>query len=474
MLGTGLVVRARHLIGAVRTALTRHAGPKRLLRRIVAIFRDEGLSGIGLRAQLLLSAQRKPSLNQPAAPTIALAAPIASPAVAPEPDWRGLRRSDLPEGAVLIGHPYAVLGRAEDIRTGACAFAAANVPFALRNTFGEYGKEMATLHQDFPFMDRIDPHAAHKANIFFLNANEMDDAYAHLGSQFFAGRYNIGYFAWELSQFPEAWVNEFRYFDEIWAPSRFIQQAVADKASCPVVWMPLAVEPICSTPLSREYFGLPEDRFLVLFFFDFRSFIQRKNPWAALRAFAAAFRENHSAPVNLVIKLIGADARPDDYRDFLASEAMRDPRVILINRVMTDREIKELVRLCDCFLSLHRSEGFGRGLAEAMYYGKPVVATGYSGNLDFMNEANSCLVDCTLIPVGAEEYPYGAGQRWAEPDAEQAAWYLRRLVTDSVYATGIGQQAAHYIQTYHSFAAIGARHRRRLEQLGLSSASGTT
>lgn len=474
MLGTGLVVRARHLIGAVRTALTRHAGPKRLLRRIVAIFRDEGLGGIGLRAQLLLSAQRKPSLNQPAAPTIALAAPIVSPAVASEPDWRGLRRSDLPEGAVLIGHPYAVLGRAEDIRTGACAFAAANVPFALRNTFGEYGKEMATLHQDFPFMDRIDPHAAHKANIFFLNANEMDDAYAHLGPQFFAGRYNIGYFAWELSQFPEAWVNEFRYFDEIWAPSRFIQQAVADKASCPVVWMPLAVEPICSTSLSREYFGLPEDRFLVLFFFDFRSFIQRKNPWAALHAFTAAFRENHSAPVNLVIKLIGADARPDDYRDFLASEAMRDPRVILINRVMTDREIKELVRLCDCFLSLHRSEGFGRGLAEAMYYGKPVVATGYSGNLDFMNEANSCLVDCTLIPVGAEEYPYGTGQRWAEPDVEQAAWYLRRLVTDSAYATGIGQQAAYYIQTYHSFAAIGARHRRRLEQLGLLSSSGTT
>ncbi len=468
MLGTGLVVRARHLIGAVRTALTRHAGPKRLLRRIVAIFRDEGLGGIGLRVQLLLSAQRKPSLNQPAAPTIALAAPIVSPAVASEPDWRGLRRSDLPEGAVLIGHPYAVLGRAEDIRTGACAFAAANVPFALRNTFGEYGKEMATLHQDFPFMDRIDPHAAHKANIFFLNANEMDDAYAHLGPQFFAGRYNIGYFAWELSQFPEAWVNEFRYFDEIWAPSRFIQQAVADKASCPVVWMPLAVEPICSTSLSREYFGLPEDRFLVLFFFDFRSFIQRKNPWAALHAFAAAFQENHSAPVNLVIKLIGADARPDDYRDFLASEAMRDPRVILINRVMTDREIKELVRLCDCFLSLHRSEGFGRGLAEAMYYGKPVVATGYSGNLDFMNEANSCLVDCTLIPVGAEEYPYGTGQRWAEPDAEQAAWYLRRLVTDSAYATGIGQQAAHYIQTYHSFAAIGARHRRRLERLRIA------
>jgi glycosyltransferase involved in cell wall biosynthesis len=467
MLGTGLIVRLRRLKGAVWTALARHAGPARLLRRMVAVFRDEGLAGVVLRARLLLSAQREQGLGRQATPTTALTGPTATPSVESVPDWRRVHRPDLPSGAVLIGHPYAVLGRAEDIRTGACAFAAADIPFAIRNTFGEYGKEMAVLHQDFPFMDRIDPRVAYKANIFFLNANEMDDAYAHLGSGFFAGRYNIGYFAWELSRFPDAWVGAFRYFDEIWAPSRFIQQAVADKALCPVVWMPLAVEPVCATRLSREHFGLPEDRFLVLFFFDFRSFIQRKNPWAALRAFSAAFRDDRLAPVNLVIKMNGADTCPEDYQDFLASDAVRDPRVILINRVMTDQEIKELVRLCDCFLSLHHSEGFGRGLAEAMYFGKPVVATGYSGNLDFMNEANSCLVDCTLVPVGAEEYPYGAGQRWAEPDVEQAAWNLRRLVTDPVYAAEIGQRAAHYIRTYHSFAAVGTRYRRRLEQLGL-------
>ena len=229
------------------------------------------------------------------------------------------------------------------------------------------------------------------------------------------------------------------------------------------------MEPVSSAPLSRAYFGLPDDRFLLLFFFDFRSFIQRKNPWAALRAFTTAFQDNVSAPVSLAIKMNGTEACPDDYRDFLDSDAVRDPRVILIDRVMDGGEIKELVRLCDCFLSLHRSEGFGRGLAEAMYFGKPVIATGYSGNLDFMNEANSCLVDCTLIPVGTDEYPYGAGQRWAEPDVDQAAWYLQRLVADSAYAADLGQRAAHYIRTYHSFAAVGARHRRRLEQLGLLS-----
>lgn len=462
MLGTGLVARLRQGIGAFRMALARHAGLLRLLRRVATVLRGEGWAGISLRARLLFSAQRQ--ADPLPSPTLAT---LPEPEPQPEPGRRRIQRPDLPSGTVLIGHPYAVLGRAEDIRTGACACAAANIPFALRNTFGEYGKEMAVAHRDFPFMDRIDPQAAYKANVFFLNANEMDDAFTHLGADCYAGRYNIGYWAWELSQFPDAWQGAFRDLDEIWAPSRFIQQAVADKAPCPVVWMPLAVEPVSSTLLARAYFSLPEDRFLLLFFFDFRSFIQRKNPWAALRAFSAAFQNDALAPVSLVIKMNGMDACPKDYRAFLDSDAVRDPRVILLDRVMNDQEIKELVRLCDGFLSLHRSEGFGRGLAEAMYFGKPVIATGYSGNLDFMNPANSCLVDCTLIPVGVDEYPYGAGQRWAEPDVEQAAWYLRRLVADSAYATRIGQQAASYIQTYHSFAAIGARYRRRLEQLRL-------
>lgn len=464
---TGLIVRLRRLASAFRTALTRHTGLLPLLRRIGVVAREEGLAGIGLRVRLLLSAQRQSGFDRAPFPAALAGSAAPTPEPTPEPAWRGVLRLDLPPGAVLIGHPYAPLGRAEDVRTGACAFAAANIPFALRNTFGEYGKEMAVLYQNFPFMDRIDPRAAYKTNVFFLNANEMDDAFTHLGADCFAGRYNIGYWAWELSQFPDAWRGAFRYLDEIWAPSRFVQQAVANKATCPVVWMPLAVEPVTLANLSRADFGLPVDRFLVLFFFDFRSFIQRKNPWAALRAFSAAFEDDHTAPVSLAIKMNGMDACPEDYRTFLNSRAVRDPRVILIDRVMNDLEIKELVRLCDCFLSLHRSEGFGRGLAEAMFFGKPVIATGYSGNLDFMNQANSCLVDCTLIPVGPDEYPHGTGQRWADPDVEQAAWYLRRLVADSTYAADIGQRAAGYIRTYHSFAAIGARHRRRLERLGL-------
>ncbi|MBK8897683.1 MAG: glycosyltransferase family 4 protein [Candidatus Competibacteraceae bacterium] len=469
MLGTGVVVRSRRLLGALRTALGRHAGLLGLLRRSIAVLRAEGWSGIVLRWKLLFGAQRRSEPNPPMDRDGSDPSDPNNPTPSAPPDtrWRQRHRTDLLPGAVLVGHPYAVLGRGEDVRTGTCAFAAAAIPFTLRNTFGDYGKEMAVFQQNFPYLDRIDARIARKANVFYLNANEMDDAFVHLGANFFTGCYNIGYWAWELSAFPDAWLSAFRYVDEIWVHTRFIQQAVADKAPCPVLCMPVAVEPVSSAKFSRAYFGLPDDGFLVLFFFDFRSFIHRKNPEAALHAFFLAFHHEPATSAKLIIKVNGADARPDDYQAFLASEAVRDPRVILIDRIMEDWEITELVRLCDCFLSLHRSEGFGRGLAEAMYFGKPVIATGYSGNVDFMNEANSCLIDYTLIPVGADQYPYGAGQIWAEPDVEQAAWYLRRLVKEPEYAAEIGQRAAHYIQTYHSYAAIGARHRRRLEKLGL-------
>lgn len=469
MLGTGWVVCGRRLAAALRVALARHAGLARLLRRSLAVWRDEGLAGIALRWKLLLSAQRPAPLSPQSEDSGILPSASSGSGPSPVPDtrWRQRERTDLLLGAVLVGHPYAVLGRGEDVRTGTCAFAAADIPFSLRNTFGDYGKEQAAFQQNFPFMDRIDPRTARKANVFYLNANEMDDAFAHLGAEFFGGCYNIGYWAWELSQFPDAWLSAFRYVDEIWVHSRFIQQSIAHKAPCPVLCMPVAVEPFSSAKFSRAYFDLPERGFLILFFFDFRSFIHRKNPEAALKAFSLAFQNHPDARVHLIIKVNGADARPDDYQAFLNSEAVRDPRVILLDKVMQDWEITELVRLCDCFLSLHRSEGFGRGLAEAMYFGKPVVATGYSGNVDFMNEANSCLVDYTLVAVGADEYPHGAGQSWADPDVEQAAWFLRKLTEDAAQATEIGQRAAHYIRTYHSFAAVGARHRRRLEKLGL-------
>jgi glycosyltransferase involved in cell wall biosynthesis len=231
--------------------------------------------------------------------------------------------------------------------------------------------------------------------------------------------------------------------------------------------MPLAVDFPEPNGVRREAFGLPEDRFLFLFFFDFTSYVHRKNPHAVIQAFLQAFPDSSDSRIGLVIKMNGMGLRPKEYHTFLQSIDGEDPRIILMDRVLTDRETKSLIKLCDCFLSLHRSEGFGRGLAEAMYLGKPVIATGYSGNLDFTNEHNSCLVDYRLIPVRDHEYPFASGQKWADPDIEHAVWFMKRVVNEPQYAQTLGRHAAGFIKTYHSPSAVGAKYRERLAALNL-------
>jgi len=437
--------------------LRRHGGFGALAKRLARILGIEGWRGLRYRWRHLLRGDRGDLTKGPPASLTHFRANPAEVAKI---------RSGLPPGALLVGHPFAILGRAEDIRTAARALQVAQVPFAMRNVLGDYGRQWAHLHPDFPLLDRIDPSATFRANIHVLNANEMAMAWQHQGEALFRGPYNIGYWAWELSRFPDAWLPALTLLDEIWAPSRFIQQAIAEQTHLPVTWMPLAVEPTLASPGSRADLGLPDGPFLFLFFFDFRSYLSRKNPWAVIQAFTRAFSRSDPR-VALVIKTNGMEERQPAYQEFAQSPLLDDPRIILIDRVMDDREIKSLVNHCDCFVSLHRAEGFGRGLAEAMFMGKPVIATGYSGNLDFMHPDNACLVDYRLIPVGEHEYPFGSGQHWAEPDIDMAADWMRALVRDPALAAEMGQSGAATIRRQHSFAAVGARYRRRLEQLHL-------
>jgi glycosyltransferase involved in cell wall biosynthesis len=363
-----------------------------------------------------------------------------------------------------MGHPLLVSGRGEDIRMGAGAFAASGIPFGIRNIF-PWSLEGADVRSDFPLADMIDkPHAA-DVNVFFLNADEMASAYQHLGEAVFHSKYNIGYWAWELSEFPDAWKNAFRYVDEIWAPTRFTMQALAAKARCPVVHMPLPVELPEALRIRRGDLGLPERGFLFLFCFDFSSYVNRKNPWAVINAFKQACSKGNLKSAYLIVKLNGGHVRPDDYKRFLSSVSPDDSRIIVLDKVLDSRGMRALMNSCDCFISLHRAEGFGRGPAEAMYYRKPVIVTGYSGNMDFTNEANACIVDYRLIPVGPGEYPFGDGQLWADADIEQAAWYIRRIYSDSVFRTSIADAGQQFIRAYHSFSVLGSRYRRRLIQI---------
>jgi glycosyltransferase involved in cell wall biosynthesis len=205
-----------------------------------------------------------------------------------------------------------------------------------------------------------------------------------------------------------------------------------------------------------------------LFFFDIASYAQRKNPYAGLSAFRRLLELRPLAQVDFVIKLNNArfaGRENEDYAKLLEVLAPFRERVHLIDQVLTDNEIQNLIRCCDSFLSLHRSEGFGRGMAEAMYFGKPVIATGYSGNEDFMTPETTLVVDYRLVPVPPDAYPYGEGQHWAAADVEQAAHHMVRLIDNPAWGRALGRQASQLIRRDFSSLAVGLRYRARVEAI---------
>jgi glycosyltransferase involved in cell wall biosynthesis len=366
-------------------------------------------------------------------------------------------------GVNLVGYPRADMGMGELVRQSAAALSTTNVPFCIVDfNFGITASQKNTRYEalirtDNPF----------EINLFHINADQMPLVREKRGAEFFRDHYNIGYWAWELSNFPSEWQHSIDLVDEIWAPSRFIRNAIAARTTKPVIWMPLAIEfPRPSerdTERVREKFNLPNRKFLFLFSFDFSSFASRKNFKGCIAAFRRAFPEPN-AEAGLVLKTIRHSHQTREYWDLLR-EVGDDPRVFVIDRILPQAEMRELMAACDSFVSLHRSEGFGLGIAEAMYLGKPVVVTNYSGNTDFTKRDNSCLVDYRLVPVKPNEYLFSEGQVWADPDLTQAAEYLRRLVGDTRYAMQLGRVASKFIREQHSCKKVGERCTARLRQI---------
>jgi glycosyltransferase involved in cell wall biosynthesis len=185
--------------------------------------------------------------------------------------------------------------------------------------------------------------------------------------------------------------------------------------------------------------------------FDFHSYLSRKNPWAVIRSFRQAFARGDE-PVTLIMKSINGHQAPQ-LMATLAEAAQADPRIRFMDAFMPHRELMALMNQCDVLVSLHRSEGFGQGLAEAMLLGKPVVATAYSGNLDFMTEDNSVLVSARLVPLGADDYPYGQGQFWAEPNEHEAAVAMATLASNPSLRRALGRRARSAVQTTNGGSA---------------------
>jgi len=354
------------------------------------------------------------------------------------------------------------MGVGQHIRSAFRAFRAAGIAAKVRDIYGLVPPDDPSLRREF--QPSLSPTLSRRVNIFHINGDEVDQVLAHLGGLPPAAR-NIIYPLWELSTYPAEWARRLDLFDEVWAPSRFVFEAASRAVTKPVIHMPVSSEPRMARCYGRRYFGIPESPFVFLFFFDFRSYVHRKNPFAVLGAFERVGRQLPYAPIVLLIKLNGQQQAPDDYQTVLRNFRNSEGRVVILDCILEDDEIKSLVRCCDCFVSLHRSEGVGLGMAEAMFLGKPVVATAYSGNLDFMTADNSCLVHYRLVPVEEGQYPHANGQVWADPDIDHAAWYMRRLFEDPEYAWRLGRMASRHMRTHFSDRARGLRYARRLEAI---------
>ncbi|MFH1067124.1 MAG: glycosyltransferase family 4 protein [bacterium] len=361
-------------------------------------------------------------------------------------------------GLNIIGFFSDQTGIGESARCAARAAEAADISTALIQL------KVAAMQRevDDSYSARLQENNPHPINVFHLlpiQAREIDSLHGH---HVRLEKYNIAYWAWELMKFPEDWSAYHRYFDEIWCPSRFTAEAIARAVPLPVLTMPHAVSFSVPQGNFRAKFGLPEHQYLFLFIYDLNSLQVRKNPQAVMRAFQNAFSNGNEAA--LAIKVQGAKNNPDDFAK-LQEAARQTPNCFILSKTLPRHEVYELEQACDCFVSLHRSEGFGLAVAEAMYLGKPVISTDWSATAEFVNAGNGCPVKYQLAEIEKNVDVYAKGEQWAEADVEHAAHYMKRLVADPSWGKNLGARGAEDVRRMFSPQAVGALYRQRLESM---------
>jgi glycosyltransferase involved in cell wall biosynthesis len=299
-------------------------------------------------------------------------------------------------------------------------------------------------------------------NVVCLNPEHMLEFAQRGGADLFLDRHTVGVWCWEASRFPDAFRPAFDLVDEVWVASQYVAEIISEETRKPVLTFPMPVEVAPAPALARADLGLPAGRFVFLFAFDFFSTLERKNPFGLIEAFKRAFAPREG-PL-LLIKTINGQRQPGELKR-LTQAAEDHPDIRVVDEYVSGEEMRGLVACSDCFVSLHRSEGFGFSLAEAMAYEKPVIATRYSGNLTFMNDENSYLVGFGLTPVPPGSANYPAGALWADPDLDDAAAAMRRVVEDPDEARDRGVRGHETIVAQHSLERTAQFLADRLEQI---------
>ncbi len=389
---------------------------------------------------------------------------LISGAIFHEGAYKLHKRFHSPSGVNILGFTRGQFGLAQQLRNVGLAFHQSSI----KKSYYSLDQYSTIAQSDNSLESEITQKLIYNTNIFVCNSDILPRLLEASGSgTICTTRYNIHYGAWELSKYPESWIYSLPMFEEYWAMSSFLQKSVSDIATIPVVHMPYPVDFETPDYITRKDFDLPEHLFLFMFSFDVSSIAARKNPEAVIRAFFQAFPFNKD--VGLVIKVSSNKDLKTHQTEIrrIMEIANQDPRVHLINSVLSREKILGLINCCDVYVSLHRAEGFGIGMAEAMKMKKVVIATNYSGNTDFTLPDNSCLVDYKLIDIKPLEYIHEAGKIWADPMIDHAAYYMKLLFEDRELYNNLASNAKAYIDTHYNAKTIMQKYHERLKILGL-------
>lgn len=367
----------------------------------------------------------------------------------------------LVRGICVAGYLRAELGMGELGRLALDTVRKAGIPSAT------YVYTNTASRQQHPIKE--EPRSDLACNLVVINGDQLPHFSRYVGPAFFADRYTIGLWAWELEEVPSIYLAGLDYVDEIWTLSTFERDAMSRVTNKPIKVFPVpirATDTLSAT--TAEDLGMP-DAFTFLFCFDLFSIIERKNPVGLIEAFTSEFSPKEGP--HLILKVINGDQVRDELERLKVITADR-PDIQILDRYLDAEQQRALIAACDCYVSLHRSEGYGLTIAEAMSFGKPVIATAYSGNMDFTNLDNSYLVPWTEthVPAGCDPYPEGAV--WAEPDLVAAGRIMRKVYEHQDEAKAVGARARDSIVRHHGISTSAQFVLERFEAIppGASSA----
>ena len=372
----------------------------------------------------------------------------------PVPEELLATESALEPGVNLYGYVFAESGTGQIGRSIVAALKAAEIPYAVI-PFVE-----TVNRQEHRFADRGHGRAIYDTNLICVNADQVPVFIEKMGREILHGRYNIGVWAWEVDDMPESMARNAGELDEVWGISEYTAAAIRRRVHGPVRAFPLPVVPSPPVSRSRKDLGFPEG-FLFLFCFDFASVFERKNPLGLIDAFRRAFPKSGEA--FLAIKSVNGDRHPADLQRLRAAVADRKD-ILILDGYRESGEQMALMNACDVYVSLHRSEGFGLTVAEAMSLGKPVICTAYSSTTEFTTNENSYVVPARVVPVPAGTPVYPPTARWAEPDVAVAATLMRRAFDHAEEARTIGERARQDILELHSPEARATRLRALVDE----------